>query len=197
MNQSTQLATLKAILLEGMKHKDDIPVYIYQLLLNMYSVLTDTESLEVPFVEEQEEERVIISCDASITHNPGGNAAVGFVIENPPTKTTSMGFSAPKSTTNNQAEYDAVYYGLQTFVNLNNNPGKPIEIRSDSKIVISQLNGEMECHDIELEKRRNGILELVKALPVPVIFNWRPRNSTPALKQANYEAQDYLKVRRH
>jgi len=141
-------------------------------------------------------EHVIISCDASIKKNPGGPAAVGYFIEykdNPSQKYAAM----CSATTNNQAEYDAIYMALTNFTDLINNPGCEIEIRSDSKLVIKQLNGQWDCRDEELKKKRNAIWRLAQALPVLVSFQWRPRNSTSALAEANFLAQDLLGVPRH
>jgi ribonuclease HI len=141
------------------------------------------------------EEKIIISCDASIKVNPGGPAAVGVVIQ---VLGKQLQLSQRSSaTSNNQAEYDAVYFGLISLMNLHNNPGMLIEVRSDSQLVIRQLNGEIKCHDEKLEKKRNMIQEYVGQLPVPVKFQWRPRNSTPELKLANYLAQDLLQIPRH
>jgi ribonuclease HI len=145
-------------------------------------------------------DHIIMSCDASITQNPGGTVAVGAIVEwpdgypNPPMKIQQI---MPKSDTNNQGEYDAIYTGLTSLMNLHNNPGCEIEVRSDSKLVVDQLNGRIKCNDEKLKRRKDIILELVTALPVPVRFVWRPRNSTPALEQANYLAQDALGVSRH
>lgn len=141
------------------------------------------------------EDKIIISCDASIKVNPGGPASVGCVIEigNKPLQ-LAQGSNA---TSNNQAEYDAIYFALTTLMNLNNNPGKPLEIRSDSQLIIRQLNGDIKCSDEKLQRRRDLILEYVKQLPIPVKFVWRPRNSTPELKLANHLAQDFLGVPRH
>jgi len=139
---------------------------------------------------------VIISCDASIKNNPGGPAAIGYVIQDRD-KAPFVNAQLVPATTSNQAEYDAVYIALSTFCTLNNNPGCKVEIVSDSLLVIQQLRGEINCNDETLNKKRGIILELVAALPFPVEFSWRPRNSTPGLESANYSAQDALGVPRH
>jgi ribonuclease HI len=145
-------------------------------------------------------QHIILSCDASIKKNPGGPSSVGFVVEWPaelPQKTPLMSSQQVKANTNNEAEYDAVYFGLITLMNLHHNPRCKVEVRSDSRLVIDQLNGDMKCNNERLERRRDLILELIGELPVPVTFVWRPRNSTAALQQANYLAQDLLGVPRH
>lgn len=154
-------------------------------------------------VEPSEEHRpvtrnhIVVSCDASIKQNPGGPASVGIVIEFPDHR-PELAMSRPsKAETNNQAEYEAIYFALMTLFNLHNNPGSMVEIRSDSRLAIEQLNKEMECRDESLRNKRDIILEFVEKLPVEVRFTWRPRNSTQALKKANYLAQDELNVPRH
>lgn len=146
---------------------------------------------------------IIMSCDASIKKNPGGPASVGVVIELPKSvepdadmRRLEIAQRAP-STSSNQAEYDAIYFGLTSLMNLRNNPGCEIEVRSDSQLAVRQLNGEVKCNDEELKRRRDVIREYVQSLPVPVKFVWRPRNSTPELELANYLAQDLLSVPRH
>jgi ribonuclease HI len=152
---------------------------------------------EIPSKEvKKEPSKIIISGDASIKVNPGGPASVGIVIEIPGRKIMQVAQPTP-ATTNNQAEYDAVYMGLTTLVNLINNPPAPITVRSDSQLVIRQLKKEIECNDKKLLSRRDAILELVNQIPVPVTFEWRPRNSTPELELANHLAQDLLGVPRH
>jgi ribonuclease HI len=142
-------------------------------------------------------DHIILSCDASIKKNPGGPASVGFVVQFPDERKPLQRGQGCNSTTNNQAEYDAIYFGLTTLMNLHHNPGCEIEVRSDSRICIQQLNGEIACNEPELQRRRDLIHELVAVLPVQVVFVWRPRNSTPELRQANYLAQDVLGVPRH
>ncbi len=173
----------------------DMLVSTKEFLLKLREALTDEEEQE-ELTNEQEEPRVIISCDASIKQNPGGPASVGVIIQVPGQKAISLAKGTP-STTNNQAEYDAVYTGLITLFNLINNPGIPVEVRSDSQLVIRQLKKEIECKDKKLAKKRDLILELLTVIPVPVIFEWRPRNSTKELLQANHLAQDLLGVARH
>lgn len=151
--------------------------------------------LSSPKPPQEIPQHTIISCDASIKTNPGGPASVGYVIRRPNKEPMIVAKPCP-ATTNNQAEYDAVYEALTALFNLVNNPGK-VEVRSDSKLVIDQLNGDMECHDKTLVKRRDAIREFVKELPTEVEFVWKPRNSTPDLETANYCAQEILGVSPH
>lgn len=166
-------------------------------LLEIKAFATGEElTLEDTFLKKQKIDKIIISCDASIKVNPGGPSSVGVVISIPGSKNLELAQGTP-ATSNNQAEYDAIYYGITSLIDLHNVPQFPIEIRSDSQLAIKQLNGDMKCNDESLQKRRDIILELVKSLPTEIKFVWRPRNSTPELKLANYLCQDYLGVARH
>lgn len=173
--------------------------YEYDLLRQIRSVAdcSDEPVMRISdIVPENPINHVIISCDASITENPGGQVAVGAVIEyknDPPMEI----YRRTKSKTNNQGEYDAIYMGLTQLFSLKHNPGCPVEVRSDNKLAIDQLNGKIACRDQKLQAKKQRILELVKQLPVPIKFEWRPRNSTAALTKANYIAQDALGIKRH
>lgn len=183
---------------EHLAQEPPMLVSTLELLNSLKTMITgvETETVTEP-VTHPSIGRVIISCDASIKKNPGGPSSIGVVIQHPgqvkPLKISQMS----KATTNNQAEYDAVYFGLMAQMNLSNNPGTIIEVRSDSLLVIDQLKGTKACNDQKLDHKRKAILELIKSIPVPVELVWRPRNSTPELKEANYLAQDLLEVPRH
>ena len=178
----------------------------YHLLNQLVSITEgESESPAAPVEHVYTLDHIILSCDASITKNPGGQAAVGVVIQFPNTQEKYAHlaeqpvecYRQTKAKSNNQAEYDAVYFGLTSLFNLHNNPGCKVEVRSDSKLVVDQILGNMSCRDEKLKAKRDNILELLNQLPVPVEFVWRPRNSTPELELANYLAQDALGVPRH
>jgi ribonuclease HI len=180
--------------------KQPMLVSTLRLLERIQDISEGVEADQQKERTEPVQESIVISCDASITENPGGTVAIGAIVEWPTghqNKPMQVCKVMPKSSTNNQGEYDAVYVALVTLMNLHNNPGCEIEVRSDSKLVVDQLNGKIRCQDKELTRRKDLILELVQSLPVPVKFKWKPRNSTPALEKANYLAQDALGVSRH
>ena len=180
----------------------ELLVSTQKLLKRIHNIaLANDDYMEEPSKLKLKPDHIVISCDASITKNPGGEVAIGAIIEWPRSWEGMVNYQIvrkmPKSNTNNQGEYDAIYIALTDLMNLRNNPGCEIEVRSDSKLVIDQLNGKISCKDKELQRRRKIILETIQAYPVPVKFVWRPRNSTPALEAANYLAQDALGVSRH
>ena len=171
-----------------------------RMLRTILAICQGSEDLLPPEPTEKPLEKMIISCDASIKENPGGPAAMGAVIQFPTTakaQTPEKLASISSAKTNNEAEYEAVYFALTTVFGRHNNPTCLVEVRSDSQLVINQLNGDMECHEARLANKRDAILEFVRALPVPVKFKWFPRNSTPELRLANYLSQDQLGVPRH
>ena len=89
---------------------------------------------------------------------------------------------------------NAVYTGLMTLFNLFNNPHCKVEVRSDSLLVINQINNKVKCKDDSLKNRRGIIQEFVRVVPVDVEFKWRPRCSNPALSRADYLAKEALGV---
>ncbi len=143
---------------------------------------------------------ITISCDASILKNPGGPSAVGFVIDFAKRDQANLSTARfCKASTNNQAEYDAIFFSLSALIDLcgGANITVPINVISDSLLIIDQLNGQKKCNDERLRHKRDLILELTGSLSTSVIFSWKPRNSTPELKQANDMAQNLLGVKNH
>jgi len=97
--------------------------------------------------------RVIINTDGGSIGNPGP-AAIGIVvkIQNLKSKIKSYSKFIGKAT-NNIAEYQAVIFGLSKLKRL---IGKAkarqteVEIRSDSKLIVNQLNGTYKIKHQEL-----------------------------------------------
>jgi hypothetical protein len=74
----------------------------------------------------------------------GAGAGIGIILVSP--QGTSYEFYIPieKTSTNNQAEYQAMLKGIKLLREVN---AKVIEIFGDSHLVINQLAGEYECKD--------------------------------------------------
>lgn len=199
--EKARLKAIAELIDRVISSNEPLLVSTMRTLLSIKAIALATEGSAPPIPEitpitPPDVDHIIISCDASIKRNPGGPAAVGIVIQRPGVKTIRFAQGTP-STTNNQAEYDAIYTGLTTLVDLVNSPQYEIEVRSDSKLVIQQLTKEIECNDSKLKNKRDMILELVAQIPALVRFEWRPRNSTPELETANFLCQDALGVPRH
>jgi ribonuclease HI len=140
-------------------------------------------------VRRDGEKKIVISCDASYV--PSRGASIATLIEYPGKSDLEVVNASPAET-QNQAEYESIYIGLVSLVNLINRPKYPIEIRSDGKLPINQITGEWKCYDVNLVNKRNAVRELVESLPVEVSFIWRPRCSTEALKWCDEEARRLL-----
>jgi ribonuclease HI len=134
-------------------------------------------------------ETVIVSCDGSILKNPGGRCSVGVVILAPGNNNTLELAEFTPSSTNNEAEFDAVYLGISTVLAMYPSNAYAIQVESDSKVVVESLRGNYKLKEERLARRRNVILELTEHVERGVTFVWRKRNSTPGLKRANALAQ--------
>lgn len=145
---------------------------------------------------EQPTQAVItVSCDGSILKNPGGRCSVGVVIQIPGNKPNELSQFTPSST-NNEAEYDAIYLGLTTLTTLFYGDF-PILIESDSKLVVDSLNKTVKLKEERLIKKRDLILEVVGLVEANISFVWKRRNSTPGLRRANDLAQLLNGVKPH
>lgn len=155
----------------------------------LVEILEEVKWIKKFLLDSLPPDHIIISCDGSITENPGGRCAVGVVIQVPDLKPIEQArFTRAK--TNNQVEMDAIYEGLTTLYGLNKVPRYDIEVVSDSRICINGLNKPDSLHDDKLKRRRDLILILVAAIPAKITFTWKKRNSTRALAAANRLAQE-------
>ena len=64
-----------------------------------------------------------------------------------------MSFSA----TNNEAEYEALLVGMAMVQKMG---GKTMEIFSDSRLVVSQVRGELEAKDLRMQEYLNQVRQL-------------------------------------
>ena len=97
-------------------------------------------------------EKIVVHCDGGARNNPGP-AAIGEVIEG--TKGGAKEYSEfLGSATNNQAEYQAVIFALKKtkqLIGKEKSKDLEIEIRSDSELLINQLNGQFKIKDKDLQ----------------------------------------------
>lgn len=138
---------------------------------------------------------ITVSCDGSILKNPGGRCTIGAVIQVPGNKPIELSQYTP-STTNNEAEYDAIYVGLTNLTTLYYGD-YPIVVESDSKLVVDSLNNVVKLKEERLIKKRDMILEVVGLVDTNISFVWKRRNSTPGLRRANDLAQLLNGVKPH
>jgi ribonuclease HI len=79
----------------------------------------------------------VLRTDGGARGNPGP-AGSGFVLEGPSGTVERSGGRYIGETTNNQAEYDALIWGLETALQ---HGVQAIEVRADSELVVKQVNG--------------------------------------------------------
>lgn len=117
-----------------------------------------------------------IYCDGACEpHNPGGIAAWGFVIYQEDKKIfENFGIACSgKGATNNVAEYKAIISALEYLVN-NNLIDSQVEILSDSKLAINQLNGYWNITKPHLRHLVSEVHKLITPFQ-KVAFQWIPR----------------------
>ena len=98
----------------------------------------------------------VIYSDGGSRGNPGPSAS-GFVVMNEAGEVVSEGGAYLGITTNNVAEYQAVYLGLERAQELG---AKVIDFRMDSLLVVNQMNGMWKIKNPDLAIIHNRIKEL-------------------------------------
>ncbi len=102
-----------------------------------------------------EKNKIVIYTDGGARGNPG-HAAVGVVVVDPDVR-SGAGKEYSEyigKTTNNVAEYKAVVFALKkTKALLGGEKAKKteVEIRSDSELLVSQMNGEYKVKEADLK----------------------------------------------
>lgn len=109
--------------------------------------------------------RYEIFCDGSSLRGAGGGAGYYVELEGlgsmMPHKRTSIALE--KNATNNQAEYEAVIGALRYLTECVDSHGVAI-IKSDSQLVIRQINGEYTVKDKKMKILHSVALDLVELL---------------------------------
>lgn len=100
----------------------------------------------------------VIYSDGGSRGNPGPSAS-GFVVLNQAGQVVTEGGAYLGVTTNNIAEYQAVYLGLERAQELG---AKVVDFRMDSLLVVNQMNGLWKIKHADLAIIHNRINELVK-----------------------------------
>ena len=125
--------------------------------------------------------RVVINCDGLCEPvNPGGIATYGFVARRGPELLAEDGGVVARgpAATNNLAEYTAVIKALE-WARDNVPSGEPVVVRTDSQLVVNQVNGEWSVKSPKiwpLHKRAQlALAQLRRQHNVRV--EWVPRES--------------------
>ena len=116
--------------------------------------------------------------DGGSRGNPG-HSATGIVIYNSSGEMVKSGGEYIGSRTNNQAEYEAMLYGMKAIVHHAMKPDHLI-CCSDSKLVINQLSGEWGIANKALYQIFREIKEVEKKIGVITFIQylWIPRERT-------------------
>ena len=113
---------------------------------------TDGKSVGVIFVQKPLSWKVYV--DGAANYKGSG---VGLVLTSPEgitiEKSLRLGFSA----TNNETEYEALSVGMTMVQKLG---GKAVEFFFDSKLVVGQVQGELEAKDPRIQEYLNQVRHL-------------------------------------
>jgi ribonuclease HI len=101
-------------------------------------------------------------CDGACDVKPG-NGSFAYILLNPENEKVTEYFGQLNNTTNNRAEYWAVINGLTKTLELN---VKEVLVKTDSLLVVNQVNESWKVKDEKLKPLRDEILELKKKFNV-------------------------------
>jgi ribonuclease HI len=104
--------------------------------------------------------KVTIHTDGAARGNPGP-AAIGVIIKDGTGKTIASISRRLGATTNNQAEYQAIIAGLEKAVSLG---ARQVVIKSDSELVVKQINGLYRIKNTELRPLYQEVVRLIGGL---------------------------------
>ena len=131
--------------------------------------------------------------------NPGGIACYAFLVKrNGTIEHNDYGVAAEpfsKDSTNNVAEYTALIKALE-WLSRNARPDEPIRVFSDSKLVVSQLNGIFKIKSrrmIPLYQRAKALKSVFSKLEI----RWVPREeNSEADALTNKAYKEALRIHR-
>jgi ribonuclease H / adenosylcobalamin/alpha-ribazole phosphatase len=114
--------------------------------------------------------KVVANCDGGARGNPGP-AGLGVTIRSPRGKVLAEIAEAIGSATNNVAEYTAVVRAMAKAAELG---ASDVEIRTDSKLLVEQLNGNYRVKNPTLQRLHAEVRTLTKPFKT-VTFTHVPR----------------------
>jgi ribonuclease HI len=120
--------------------------------LRAYSVFILKDRLSV--------NKVIIYADGASRGNPGP-AAIGAIIKDEKGNPITQISRCIGITTNNQAEYQAIIAALEKALGLG---AKQVELKSDSELVVKQINGRYKVKKAVLRPLYQRIVQLIGSL---------------------------------
>lgn len=128
--------------------------------------------------------------DGGSRGNPGPSACAWVVYDGDNIVKTGSEFIG--ISTNNQAEYKAVYYALNW---IKNNIKDDLSFYLDSELVVKQLNGVYKIKDANLKALAIKIKTLIASLPQQIAFSAvRREQNKLADKLVNEKLDEHSKV---
>ncbi len=124
---------------------------------------------------------MVIFTDGASRNNPGP-AAIGIVIKDEDNRPITTISQAIGHATNNQAEYRAVITALEEAVKLG---AGQVDMRSDSELVIRQINGQYRVKSASLKPLYQQVKQLQSQLEGFTISYIPRQENTEADRLAN------------
>jgi ribonuclease HI len=132
---------------------------------------------------------VIVNCDGAARGNPGPAGAGAIVVATDGTVLSEIAEGLGE-TTNNVAEYTAAIRGLEEAARLQ---AARVLLRSDSQLLINQLNGRYRVKTAHLVPLHRRVRELVGSFAGGVTFEHVPRErNVEADRLANLGVDEWL-----
>jgi ribonuclease HI len=104
--------------------------------------------------------KLIIHTDGAVRGNPGP-AAIGATLKDEKGNLIASISRRIGSTTNNQAEYQAIINALEKASSLG---ARHIELKSDSELVVKQINGKYKIKKAMLRPLYQKVIQLIGSL---------------------------------
>ena len=101
-------------------------------------------------------QKALINTDGVAVPNPG-QAAIGAVIKDERGEPVASISQPIGYTTNNQAEYRAIIAALEKAISLG---AEQVELRTDSELVVNQINGKYRVKNANLKPLYQKVIEL-------------------------------------
>lgn len=139
---------------------------------------TKTTLFSLPDIQNSNE--FSLFCDGGSRGNPGP-AGCGWVIKHQ-NQTIADGKKFLGTSTNNQAEYQALLYGLQDAQKLNI---QKIDVFMDSELVVKQISGEYRVKNPDLQPLYQKALSALASFELWTITHVRREKNMEADRLAN------------
>lgn len=134
--------------------------------------------------------KFIVNTDACCRGNPG-TAAIGVVIHDDRGRILDKYGKPIGKTTNNEAEYKAAISALESIRNMCGEKAKKaaVELRTDSQLVVNQMNGEFKVKRPNIKPLFHELCELKESFS-DVIFSHVPREENKEADRLANKALD-------